>query len=359
MSKCGKTLLEVLQAHTAQDVMDFIKAKKENVLSWDDGSVAVNIIELDAPRMTPLEGAQVLWKHNILSAPVWHSVEEKYVGFLDQRDLVGAVVQASINLNRHSSDEDDEKYDKEGLQKFQNAVGEVLEEQEQTLLDWALKNPFCSCTSSASLVTVAGLLTDHKYKAHRAAILDPVTGRCVFCLTQGALLQFLVSRLAFPKGSTPEGLKETLTEANFPYRKPVISIGQSASAADAFLLLSKYRLSGIAVVADDEEDEESMGILVGNTSARDIKYAALDGGWTSMRENDILSYLALIRQLNISGTDRYPTCQVHDQTATMEHVVKLLAKTGYHRLFVKGGKRKTPVGVISILDILRYTLESS
>jgi CBS domain-containing protein len=358
MSKSGKTLLEVLQAHTAQDVMDFIKAKKESDLSSDDGSVPVNIIELEAPRMTPLEGAQVLWKHNILSAPIWHSVEQKYVGFLDQRDLLGAVVQASVNLSRHASDDDyddDEKHDEEALQKFHDTVGEVLEEQENTLLDWATKNPFCSCTSSASLVTVAGLLTDPKYKAHRAAILNPVTGRCVFCLTQGALLQFLVSRL----GSSPEGLTETLTEANFPYLKPVISIGQSASAADAFLLLSKSRLSGIAVVADDDEDEESMGILVGNTSARDIKYAAMDGGWTSMRQNDIISYLALIRQLNISGTDRYPTCQVHDQTATMEHVVKLLAKTGYHRLFVKGGKRKTPVGVISILDILKYALESS
>lgn len=48
---------------------------------------------------------------------------------------------------------------------------------------------------------------------------------------------------------------------------------------------------------------------------------------------DILSYLARVRQSQLMQNDKYPSCHVHED-ATVAHVVNLLAKTGYHRVFV-------------------------
>mmetsp|Transcript_23291 Transcript_23291/g.48436 ORF Transcript_23291/g.48436 Transcript_23291/m.48436 type:complete len:107 (-) Transcript_23291:347-667(-) len=105
-------------------------------------------------------------------------------------------------------------------------------------------------------------------------------------------------------------------------------------------------MSGIAVVDED-------GMLVGNTSARDIKFAALDEGRTAM-DTDILSYLASVRQATPQKKERYPSCHVHEDS-TIGHVINLLAKTGYHRVFVVDKDIK-PVGVISVADIVKFAI---
>ena len=143
-----------------------------------------------------------------------------------------------------------------------------------------------------------------------------------------------------------EDLSETLDEAGLPYLKDVVSIVDTADASDAFTLLDDKRLSGIAVVDED-------GMLVGNTSARDIKLAAVDEGKIPM-DTDILSYLAKVRQATPQKKERYPSCHVHTDT-TVAHVIGLLAKTGYHRVFVVDAEQK-PVGVISVADIVKFAI---
>ena len=143
-----------------------------------------------------------------------------------------------------------------------------------------------------------------------------------------------------------EDLAETLDEAALPYKKDVVSIVDTADASDAFILLDDKRLSGIAVVDED-------GMLVGNTSARDIKLAAINEGQVPM-DTDILSYLAKVRQSVPQKKERYPSCHVHTDT-TVAHVIGLLAKTGYHRVFVVDAEQK-PVGVISVADIVKFAI---
>jgi len=53
--------------------------------------------------------------------------------------------------------------------------------------------------------------------------------------------------------------------------------------------------------------------------------------------------------------DKYPSCHVHED-ATVAHVVNLLAKTGYHRVFVVDDDMK-PVGVVSFADIIKFFIE--
>jgi CBS domain-containing protein len=53
--------------------------------------------------------------------------------------------------------------------------------------------------------------------------------------------------------------------------------------------------------------------------------------------------------------DKYLSCHVHED-ATVAHVVNLLAKTGYHRVFVVDEDMK-PVGVVSFADIIKFFIE--
>jgi len=139
-------------------------------------------------------------------------------------------------------------------------------------------------------------------------------------------------------------MDEKMTDAGLPFRKDVVKVADDESAATAFELLDSTRLSGIAVVDED-------GKLIGNTSARDIKNAVMDAGRTGMDMN-ILSYLAKVRQSQVVKNDKYPSCHVHDD-ATVGHVVNLLAKTGFHRVFVVDDDMK-PVGVVSVADIIKF-----
>ena len=70
---------------------------------------------------------------------------------------------------------------------------------------------------------------------------------------------------------------------------------------------------------------------------------------------DIISYLAQVRQSQIRKNERFPSCHVYED-ATVGHVVGLLAKTGYHRVFVVDAEKK-PIGVVSFADVLRWMLE--
>ena len=155
--------------------------------------------------------------------------------------------------------------------------------------------------------------------------------------------------MAFIASKCPKGsLDETMTEAGLPFLKDVMTIADTASAAEAFELLDSKRLSGIAVVDED-------GKLVGNTSAKDIKRAVSDAGRTSM-DVDVLSYLASVRQGEaVAKKDRYPSCHVHDDS-TVAHVVNLMAKTGFHRVFVVDKDMK-PVGVVSFTDVINFVIK--
>ena len=165
---------------------------------------------------------------------------------------------------------------------------------------------------------------------------------CEGILSQSSIVAFIASKC--PKGS----LDETMTEAGLPFLKDVMTIADTASAAEAFELLDSKRLSGIAVVDED-------GKLVGNTSAKDIKRAVLDAGRTSM-DVDILSYLASVRQGEAVGKkDKYPSCHVHDDS-TVAHVVNVMAKTGFHRVFVVDKDMK-PVGVVSFTDVINFVIK--
>lgn len=304
-----------------------------------------SIVELDST-LLPMDAAKILFENNIVGAPVWDNAAKKYIGFFEMRDILSAVIaianseKQGDNGHHVKMDRYNEHMVKEltsatsgsptsagGKKRFADTVP-----NDHTISYLAVRNHFASCTSDATLFDLCECLT--KKSCHRVPILNG-NEKCQDMITQSALITFI------SKNCPPEFLQETLTESKIPYKKNVVSVNETATASEAFTLLDNRRLSGIAVV-----DEE--GKLIGNTSARDIKLAAIDEGKTAM-DMDILSYLAKVRQGMVNKKERYPSCHVHED-ATVAHVIDLLAKTGYHRVFVVD-KDIRPIGVISVSDI--------
>merc|ERR1740139_311038 len=94
------------------------------------------------------------------------------------------------------------------------------------------------------------------------------------------------------------------------------------------------------------------GDLIGNMSGRDIKLAVLDGGQTAI-DADVLSYLVKVRQQSHVAKGRHPKCSIL-ATDTVGAIIRKLAKTGYHRIFVIEDSK--PVGVVSVSDIVNFAV---
>lgn len=312
-SKSAQALAQVLKNHTASEIESSQK-----------------VIEIDSS-MSPLEASQVLWQNNILGAPVWDSTKQKYLGFFDMRDTLSAVIASQKDLHGSSSED--------GNDTGMPLMTKWFEDMNITVSYLAARNPFVYCKPETSLEQVCKLLVKHK--CHRIPILGE-NGRCCAIISQSALVKTLVAYVS------DEELEETLEEAALQYKKDIISAVDTASAKQVFELLDSHRLSGIAVV-----DEET-GKLVGNTSARDIKLSVVSPVDASM-DQDILSYLAKVRQSTFSKKERYPSAHVAEDS-TVGHAIRMLAKTGYHRVFVVDEEVK-PVGVISVADIIRFVVD--
>ena len=305
--------------------------------------------------MTPVEAAKVLWKNNVIGAPVWDEKAEKYCGFFDMRDLLSTVVASHKEETSKHNDRKDSLFTKWFLKDAVKGSG-ALDSASFTVSYLAARNPFVSLTDDATLKEVCDMCATRH--CHRVPIVDKTTGRCVRILSQSALVKFLVDHLLAENKSAAlkEYFNRSLPDSKLGYKKPVASCKDTATASDVFELMDSQRLSGIAIV-DSEEDS---GALVGNTSASDIKLAvAIDDDEDGMAIADlglnIVTYLSAVRQEDPTKETKYPSSHVKE-SSTLGHAIKLLAKTGYHRVFVVD-EFLVPVGVISVTDIVSFVTE--
>ena len=327
--------VDIAEKETSAVAFDEATTKKEEKHKSDNGDKKpiVGVIEIPSTS-TPLQAAKVLWESNILGAPVWDDEKKEYWGFFDMRDFTGAIVS--------SYKEAAASYDpRDTTQKAttQDLLSKWLEAKHVTVQNLADQNPFVSCLPTATLEEISPHLTEHK--CHRIPIMGP-DGRCQSIITQSALVRALAEHME------DQEMLETLQQSNFPYKKDVVTVKDTTTAGDVFQLLVDKRLSGVAIV-----DEDS-GKILGNTSARDIKYAIIDTSGNASLHMDILSYLSVVRQATPTKNDKHPASTVHEDS-TVGHAIRLLAKTGYHRVFVVDNYQK-PIGVISVADVIRFVV---
>lgn len=318
------------------ELADFLNTRKASEVEVLHSEVIEVVVS-----MTPTEAAKLLWKNKVIGAPVWDEDHKKYVGFFDMRDLLSTVVASHKEEEVSSKNEGKEyMFTKWFLKESKSKSG-------FTVSYLAARNPFVSLANDATLMEVCKLCA--KRHCHRVPIVDKETGRCVRILSQSALVKFLVENLLTDnKGANMKKFfNQTLDQSGMAFKKKVMAAPDTATASDVFELMDNHRLSGIAVV------DSSDGVLIGNTSATDIKLAvAVDEGVVADLGLNIVSYLSAVRQEDSNKDAKYPSSHVKE-SSTLGHAIRLLAKTGYHRVFVCDAELK-PVGVVSVTDIVEF-----
>lgn len=129
--------------------------------------------------------------------------------------------------------------------------------------------------------------------------------------------------------------EKTIDQLNMGKRQ-VWSMNKEEKTIIAFQMITKKKVSGLAVVNND-------GTLLGNISATDMRNIGVCGESVGRLLNPIEQYI----QLNDSTIPLY-CVQLGDKLC---HVVKKCKDTGAHRLFIVDDNH-IPIGVISLVDIL-------
>jgi predicted transcriptional regulator len=187
------------------------------------------IIELNS-KCKLYDGFLALIQHNILSAPVWDQTEDKYIGFLDIRDLVSFVVfvydEQKVQDNSRLED-----LIKHGIGQLKVKTTDGV-----TVSYLSRRHKFITVKETDTLETVCQLLYDQSL--HRVPVLDD-TGKVVNIISQSSIIQVLSQKC------TKIGMDDIdLPLAQHPEigTAPVFSVPKTESVINTFRLLEKKKI---------------------------------------------------------------------------------------------------------------------
>ena len=268
-----------------------------------------------------------LMRHGFLSVPVLQKTKHRWYGFLDMADIVKYITETFGETMLSSSEDFWALVDKE--EEFQKkTVNDIMR------FPLNRRNPFHPVKKGYSLLYAMEALAKES-TLHRVPVVDEERN-LVNLITQSHLIRFLQMNLARlgPKKDKPVaefmGVFHTVVCAH---------MGQKA--IEAFDLMIKENVSGIAVV-DDE------GKIHGNLSLRDLKAMSTDGRLFWRLYQPMHTFLDKLRKEDEQRPRRVQTVTVN---STMEDVINALAELQIHRVYIVDDMKK-PIGVISLKDVL-------
>jgi len=303
---------------------------KQLLLSSSVDSIAPpknGVIVLDSTEQV-VQGFQKLLDNNILSAPVWDVKENKFIGFLDVRDLVSFCVFIHDNNLQGDSLLDIVNF---GAKMFKHATDGV------TLPYLARRNPFYAVKHDSSLHEVVEILAKG---IKRVPVVDDKSGKVVNIVSQSSIIQFLNKHL---KEISPI-FENTIEEIGIG-STPVLTVSKETRAIDVFRMMDQHTRSGVAVV-------DTSGSLLGYTSGPDLKLF-IQTPSLGVLQLPIMSFLSKIRAQSIDISTPITTLNLHEPGTLM--IGKLVA-TRSHRVFIVTNDYR-PSKVISIVDLLRHILD--
>ncbi|ETO13276.1 hypothetical protein RFI_24100 [Reticulomyxa filosa] len=178
---------------------------------------------------------------------------------------------------------------------------------------------------------------------HIVAVLSSDGRQLKGILSQGQIFQQISKQwIEFKRDVSVQ----TLRRLGF-IKFPVKQISFQTTAHEAFGLMAKYQLSGLAVVNEE-------GKLVHNTSATDIKL------WLKASESleaTIEDFLIAVRKDSHSSKEQFPVSSV-DEKAGLAKMIAKLRVTKYHRMWIVDDDHK-PSGVFAITDLFAFITDQT
>jgi len=281
---------------------------------------------------TPLiEAVKVLSRNHVLSAPVRDVTQpdsatwsDKYLGMLDVVGVVFYMLETLLPEGKEPVDFESEMENHEAFKK-------LTVKDATTMSRFA---PFVPVElDTGSLLDPMLLCGLH---AIRRVPVVKSAGDIHNIVTQSALVQTLSANLD-QKRFHPVS-KKTLKELNLGDPKKVLSVKSSAKLKDAFDIIRDADVSAVPVL-------DESGVVIGNISARDVRYIVGSAKLYKLLKMPISTYLEVVTDGRVHSAI---TCK---PDATMEKVIRLLVENRIHRIYVTDDADK-PVRVISLRDII-------
>lgn len=169
------------------------------------------------------------------------------------------------------------------------------------------------------------------WKVHRIPVVDQ-DGELITIVTQSHVTKFVYKYIV---SLAPFGDK-TVKELQLGLGE-VFSVSSDKQAIDAFKLMVEKGVSAVGVV-------DAEGRLLGNVSVSDLRVIGFDGKMFSRLFVPITEFLQSIRPTG--GVVTVTT------TNTITDILRKLVDNKIHRVYVIDEQSK-PIGIISLLDILR------
>jgi len=291
------------------------------------------VITLDS-KSKLYDGFQTLLENNILSAPVWDASINKYIGFLDIRDLVAFVVFV---------------YDNQKVQDNSRLEDLILHGEGQfhtlttdgvTVSYLSRRHKFVTVKETDTLEKATHVLSDQSI--HRVPVVDDA-GQVVNIISQSSLVQIIAQHCIKITSEEPDLTIEELPSVG---SSPVLAVPKTESVINTFRILDLKNKSGIALVDGDNR-------LVGTTTGKDLGLF-LKNPTLATLNLPIFEHLQKIRAQLI---DIKTPCISVFSSDKLSRAVALLAATRVHRVFVVDNETHyRPIKVISITDILNYLI---
>ena len=300
-------------------VSELKKTTVENLLK--ELNLTSKVIVLDS-KTDPKKAIEILIENKVRAAPVIDTDTNKFIGVLDLRDTVKFALETYKKQSTKLS---------EIKQKAMEYLTSSPQITTQTLKYLSQMRKFRTVKTDNNLLDVAQILTQG---SHIVGVIDKDKNTLCGIITQGQLFKQVAikwgvgkpkqdakndddnndNNSCWPKNKYKVELSQLLTLKYIT--SPVKSIKNTVKAYEAFELMSKLDLSGLAVIDNNDK-------LIHNTSATDIKLWLIA---SSTLEDSIEQFLINIRKLSLN--DRYPICFC-TKDKDLRVAVEKLAVTGY------------------------------
>jgi len=308
------------------EIASFLSLKKlRDVLPLDmehKGVVYVNDSD------TVQEAFKKVVENDILSVLILDHVTNNWIGFLDIKDIASFAID--VFGPAHDANEDTVAKI-EDQQLFKNSNVHSLE-------DLWKKNPFVSVKHSSSLYDLMREFSDKQ--VHRVGVLNN-EGVLLGIISQWKFIEFIHKNIHY----FGKLAQKTVGELKLGY-KHVLTVTSNQLAIDAFRLMTRHNVLGVAVV-------DQQGFPVGNISARDLKGISRTADFWPALYMSVEKFLEFVSQKSMRPENNLITCSPYD---TLDKVLMLLVTNHIHRLFILD-EQGNLTGVIALYDIIQTLLD--
>jgi len=331
-----------------------------SMLTWLNAEKAMNVLP---PARMPIAVAatdkvgtvfQLLIQHNILSAPVYDQKAKEHTCVVDlmdivtasmlldeQKELGAAIAETLVDALKAT---DKEVPDLATLVSQKTLFNNV---EVRDIANLSERNPFVCLPDTASLMEVIHAL-QHQH-VHRVGLKDS-NDNLVNYISESRVLSYIFEQQR--ANLSRKRLEELNIHNVLPHAKLLVSVRETASAIDAFRLMSKEHVSAVPVVNDHNK-------VLANVSTKDLKIIGHDASGWQLLHMPVLEYLKAGKEMESKGKLEKLKLKFFSSTHVIcchkedlfEEVVRRLVEGKVHRVYYTD-KHGVLYGVISIKDIL-------